>query len=225
MFIVRHLEAGISSVGAAYRDRPVPPQFDLRRRACQARRWRKPMPLLRSFAPKVACHYKHDAPTELTLWLCLGEGLGKFALQPAHKPVRPNVSRPLPARTLKRNKFRAPVAASYTLALWVAACALDSARAARGTWTNLNGRSLATAPAYSGTTVIGLGTLDILNGLALGSSSVSINNSNGAILQLDGGITVSDRSLLNFNTQSGANGLQASSGSNVWAGPVTLGAS
>src|SRR5260370_1118061 len=150
MFIVRHLEAGISSVGAAYRDRPVPPQFDLRRRACQARRWRKPMPLLRSFAPKVACHYKHDAPTELTLWLHLGEGLGKFALQPAHKPVRPNVSRPLPARTLKRNKFRAPAAASCSLLLWVAACAFNSAPAADGTWTNLNGGSWAATANWSG---------------------------------------------------------------------------
>jgi autotransporter-associated beta strand protein len=78
---------------------------------------------------------------------------------------------------------------------------------------------------YSGATVINAGILDVQNALALGSSSATINNANGAILQLDGNIVVAGRALLNYNTQSGANGLQGGGGSNVWAGPVTLGAS
>ena len=85
--------------------------------------------------------------------------------------------------------------------------------------------ALARANAFGGVTTVNGGILDVQHALALGNSSVTINNSNGAILQLDGSITVSGRSLLDFNTQSGANGLQGGSGSNVWAGPITLGAS
>jgi autotransporter-associated beta strand protein len=83
--------------------------------------------------------------------------------------------------------------------------------------------ALTNANIYSGATLISAGTLDAQNAQALGNSSVIISNINGAILQLDGGLVVSGRPLLNFNTQSGANGLQAGSGSNVWAGPITLG--
>jgi autotransporter-associated beta strand protein len=83
--------------------------------------------------------------------------------------------------------------------------------------------ALISANTYSGTTVVNAGILDAQNAQALGSSSVTINNVNGAILQLDGGLVVSGSALLNLNTQTGANGLQAGSGSNVWAGPITLG--
>ncbi len=83
--------------------------------------------------------------------------------------------------------------------------------------------ALTGANTYTGVTTINAGILDLQNAQALGNSSVTINNANGAILQLDGNIVVSGRALLNFNTQTGANGLQSASGSNVWAGPVTLG--
>src|SRR5205814_9233062 len=69
--------------------------------------------------------------------------------------------------------------------------------------------ALTNANTYSGVTVINLGTLDLQNAQALGSSSVTIANTSTAVLQLDGSITVAGRPLLDVNTQTGANGSQA----------------
>ena len=75
---------------------------------------------------------------------------------------------------------------------------------------------------FTGGTVVNSGILALANGFALGSSSVTVNSGN-TVLQLNGGITVTGLSLLNNNGSTGANGVESNTGSNVWAGPATLG--
>ena len=81
---------------------------------------------------------------------------------------------------------------------------------------------LTAANAYSGGTTVNAGVLGVANGAALGSGTVTVNSGNTA-LQLNGGIVVSGLSLINNNGTGGANGLDSNTGSNVWAGPITLG--
>ena len=81
---------------------------------------------------------------------------------------------------------------------------------------------LAVPNAYTGGTTVSGGVLGIAHGLALGSSPVTVNNGN-TVLELNGGITVAGVALLNNNSTGGANGLDSNTGSNVWAGPITLG--
>jgi len=76
---------------------------------------------------------------------------------------------------------------------------------------------------YSGVTLINAGTLDVLTGQSLGSSSVTIANINGAVLQLDGGITVSGRLCSTSIRKRAQTVLHTGSGSNTWTGPITLG--
>ena len=88
---------------------------------------------------------------------------------------------------------------------------------------------LSAANTYTGTTTVSAGVLRITNAQALGSGDGTAATGtivqSGARLELAGGITVSNEAL----TIAGAGGnyvgaLQSASGSNTWAGPITLAA-
>ena len=75
---------------------------------------------------------------------------------------------------------------------------------------------------YTGTTTVNGGMLEISNASAIGGNEVRVN---GGQIAMNGGITVSGKSIV--ISGSGTNflgGLQSISGSNQWAGSVTLGA-
>jgi autotransporter-associated beta strand protein len=91
-----------------------------------------------------------------------------------------------------------------------------------GTLTTNNGTvTLMTGNSYSGLTSVLTGsTLNIRNNVSLGTSSVSV--ANGATLQLQGGITVSNALTLNGLGVSNVGSLRSISGVNEYSGTITL---
>ncbi|MBA3849604.1 MAG: hypothetical protein C0502_06365 [Opitutus sp.] len=85
-------------------------------------------------------------------------------------------------------------------------------KAGTGTFT------LTGATGYTGATTVNTGTLNIQNNTALGAGTAAVTVASGATLQVQGGITVSNRPLaLNGGT------LQSVSGANMWDGNLTIG--
>ena len=88
-----------------------------------------------------------------------------------------------------------------------------------------NTLTMATQNGYSGSTLIQEGILTVQNNLALGSSLAGTVVANNARLELDGGVQVSGESLT-ITGQGGSafftGALNAKSGNNLWAGPITL---
>jgi autotransporter-associated beta strand protein len=82
------------------------------------------------------------------------------------------------------------------------------------------------ANSYTGLTTISEGVLNLQNATALGATDAGATVANNARLELQGGITVAGEALT-ITGQGGAafyNGaLNSKSGSNTWAGPITLG--
>src|ERR1051325_9685541 len=77
---------------------------------------------------------------------------------------------------------------------------------------------------YSGASTVAAGVLNIQNSSALGSTAAGTAVSNGAALQLQGGIAVGAEGLtLNGTGAGGTGALRNISGDNSWAGAVTLG--
>jgi fibronectin-binding autotransporter adhesin len=86
-----------------------------------------------------------------------------------------------------------------------------------GTLTLLNANS------YTGTTTVSAGILNIQNSSALGSDVAGTTVSNGATLQLQGGISVGAETLsINGTGVGGQGALVNVSGNNSWAGLITL---
>ena len=90
-----------------------------------------------------------------------------------------------------------------------------------GTGTN----TLSAANTFSGVTTVSAGVMNIQNSGALGSTSAGTVVASGAVLQLQGGISVGNEPL----TISGTGGLNSGalrniSGDNSWGGVITLGA-
>ncbi len=76
---------------------------------------------------------------------------------------------------------------------------------------------------YSGTTTVSAGVVNIQHGSALGSTGAGTSVVTGAALQLQGGIAVGNEALSLTGTGISADGaLRNISGSNSWAGAVTL---
>jgi autotransporter-associated beta strand protein len=83
---------------------------------------------------------------------------------------------------------------------------------------------LSTANTYTGLTTISQGIIRLKHANGLGASSLGTVVSDGASLQLDGGISVSAEPLTLNGTGVGALGaLRNISGTNMFAGPITLG--
>ena len=80
---------------------------------------------------------------------------------------------------------------------------------------------------YSGATTVSAGILNIQNATALGTTAGSTSVSNGATLQLQGGITVGAEALtLNGGSASGQTGALVNvSGTNTYAGAITVASS
>jgi fibronectin-binding autotransporter adhesin len=80
---------------------------------------------------------------------------------------------------------------------------------------------LSVANTYSGTTTVSGGVLEVTNGSALGTSSVSVT---GGGLHVLGGVTVTGRSLSTASAGNSSDGGLSASGGGVatWAGPVTM---
>ncbi len=82
--------------------------------------------------------------------------------------------------------------------------------------------SLSGASNFSGTVNVTAGTLKLENNSALGTGSADTTVSNGAVLNIDGGRTIT-RGLLDITgTGTGAGALVGSGGSNTWNGNITL---
>ncbi len=90
-------------------------------------------------------------------------------------------------------------------------------KAGTGTLTLTAGNS------YTGSTVVGAGVMNIQNGSALGTGSAGVTVSNAATLQLQGGITVTGKSLSIAGEGVGSAGaLQSVSGNNTWSGDMAV---
>jgi len=86
-----------------------------------------------------------------------------------------------------------------------------------GTWT------LSGANTYTGATTVSDGVLNIQNAAALGTTTTGTTVSNGAALQLQGGITVGNEALTLNGTGISSDGvLRNISGNNTWGGAITL---
>lgn len=83
--------------------------------------------------------------------------------------------------------------------------------------------TLTGANTYTGTTTVNAGLLLIENGAALGDAASGTLISNGAGLQLQGGITVANESLeLNGDGVAAGGALQNLTGNNTWNGAITI---
>ena len=83
---------------------------------------------------------------------------------------------------------------------------------------------LSGANLYTGTVTVAAGTLVVTNALALGGTAAGTTVSNGASLQLQGGLAWNHEPLLLSGTGGAAGGaLVSGAGNNVWNGPMTLG--
>lgn len=81
---------------------------------------------------------------------------------------------------------------------------------------------LSGANTYAGATVVNGGALNIRNAAALGNTAAGTTVNSGAELQLQGGITVAEALTLNGTGTSGNGALRNVSGTNTWAGNITL---
>jgi autotransporter-associated beta strand protein len=78
---------------------------------------------------------------------------------------------------------------------------------------------------YTGTTTVSNGVLNIQNNRALGATNGGTTVASGAALEIQGGISVTNEALTISGTGIGTNGaLRNISGTNTWAGPITLAA-
>ena len=85
--------------------------------------------------------------------------------------------------------------------------------------------SLSGSNSYSGVTAVGTGVLRVMHGFALGATTDGTTVSDGAALELFGGITIGAEALTLAGTGLGGNGaLRNISGNNTYGGPITLGA-
>jgi fibronectin-binding autotransporter adhesin len=76
---------------------------------------------------------------------------------------------------------------------------------------------------YTGATAVNAGVLNIQNNNALGATNSGTTVASGAVLELQGGITVTNEALTVSGTGIGNNGaLRNISGTNTWGGAVTL---
>ena len=83
--------------------------------------------------------------------------------------------------------------------------------------------SLGGANSYDGATAVNAGTLAVANGSALGSTAAGTSVSNGATLQVSGNSAVGAEALTLNGTGTSSNGaLESVSGTNSWAGTVSL---
>lgn len=79
---------------------------------------------------------------------------------------------------------------------------------------------------YTGLTTISAGVLNIQNSSALGTSTGNTSITNGAALEIQGGINITSESLtLNGTGISSTGALRSISGNNIWGGTISLGSS
>ena len=81
---------------------------------------------------------------------------------------------------------------------------------------------LTAANTYGGTTFVNAGTLDVRNDQALGGTAGGTVVLNGAQLQLEGSIIISEGLTLNGTGISQTGALLNLAGNNTWQGPITL---
>jgi autotransporter-associated beta strand protein len=84
--------------------------------------------------------------------------------------------------------------------------------------------TLSAGNSYTGATTISTGVVNISNSNALGTTDNGTSVASGAALQVQGGIAVGNEALtLNGTGISAGGALRSISGTNSWAGPITLG--
>jgi fibronectin-binding autotransporter adhesin len=84
--------------------------------------------------------------------------------------------------------------------------------------------TLTSANSYTGTTTVSAGVLNVQNDSALGSTAAGTTVAANAALQLQGGVSIGNEALTLNGTGVAADGaLRSISGTNSYAGPVTLG--
>ncbi len=85
--------------------------------------------------------------------------------------------------------------------------------------------SLSGTNSYSGVTAVGAGFLNVLSGGALGLNTSGTVVSNGAVLQIAGGVTIDAEPLSITGEGVGGGALRSLSGNNTWAGDLSAAAS
>jgi autotransporter-associated beta strand protein len=84
--------------------------------------------------------------------------------------------------------------------------------------------TLSASNTYSGTTTVDAGTLRITNANALGSTAAGTTVTNGAALELSGGLSVGNELLVLYGEGISTNGaLRNISGNNSWSGQLSIG--
>ena len=91
------------------------------------------------------------------------------------------------------------------------------------TKTSAGSLTLAGANVYGGVTTLSGGTTIIKNALALGTSVSGTTVASGALLTLDGGITVTNESLSLSGASVSIPALRSINGINTWTGPISMG--
>ncbi|MDZ7615541.1 MAG: autotransporter-associated beta strand repeat-containing protein [Patescibacteria group bacterium] len=160
-----------------------------------------------------------------------GAGSGKFALSGYNQELAGLITN----GTGALNRVVGNSATLSTLTLNIASGTTNTCAGYLG-WTDTNDNNLALvktgtgtlvlsgANTYTGTTTVSAGTLTIRGNSALGSSAALSGTTvaGGAVLKLEGGITVAEPITITGSGIGWSGALHNASGNNTWSGPITI---